>query len=645
MTRTRSRAQTRKLIRQIRSQTQTQIIPFKPTSTSKTISAALKLVDSKKQNLKKAYDDLQSHSSHLSSFPLSWQDLDSHFTTIQNSLSQRFLHLQSLESQFQKNHNDPSTSPSKLPNPKPKNSNFTSIPNNPSTSPSKLPNPKPKNSNFSSIPNDPSSSSNPKSSISHLEALSLLCKNNDGKGLRDFVKENFNDRVIIKDELQIAFKSASNPANMVLDAIDGLFCGNVMVDRKDSRLTKRSCNFLFQQLRVFSPYVSFDVKEKAKKLFNEWKVNLNDSHEPSWSMAFLQFVAVYGFLVDLNDAELAAYSTTASGDLGEIPELFQVIALSDRVQGVIQKLIERGKHVLAVKFIFHFKLEDKTPPVPILKAFVNDAEQQAKRLAAEGKSLNERTSRQIHSLKSVIKVIETYNLDSEFPRASLEKRIDELNKKFLVGVKPTAPAFAANPHQHQQQLSGLERHLTSIPFGPPPVLNNVGGANSTIHQYRQQLLPRFQSTSLLPDHPNPYMSMPPPTMSFGMKAPTPTVSSYTGPSTGPYGFGGVPKAPTPSSNLDQVGSHPNSAQPQVFSGYYAPMAASGNLNQGGSHPNASVPQVMPAYYAPTGPSPNLHQGSSHPNPSEPQVMPGNYDRPPASGAYGLQQYYGTSYPQ
>ncbi|MCI03894.1 frigida-like protein, partial [Trifolium medium] len=103
---------------------------------------------------------------------------------------------------------------------------------------------------------------------------------------------------------------------------------------------------------------------------------------------------------------------------------------------VIQKLIERGKRVLAVKFIFHFKLEDKTPPVPILKAFVNDAEQHAKRLAAEGKSLNEITSRQIHSLRSVIKVIETYNLDSEFPRASLEKRIDELNKQFSVGVKP-----------------------------------------------------------------------------------------------------------------------------------------------------------------------------------------------------------------
>jgi hypothetical protein len=320
MTRTKPKSRTRKRAisfnnsfkpEQKRDQTMTIIT----TTTSETISAALKLVDRKKQNLKKAYDDLQSHSSNFSSFPLSWPDLDSHFTKIQTTLSQRLLHLQSLESQFQQNQNDPLTSPSKLPDPKPKNSNF------------------------SSIPNDPSSSSIPKSSISHLEALISFCKNNDGKGLRDFIKENFNDRVVIKDELQIAFKSASNPANMVLDAIDGLLGANVMVDVKESRLIKRSCNFLFQQLRVFSPYVSSDVRKKAEKLFNEWKVNLvNDvhepsCHEPSWDMAFLQFAAVFGFLVDLNVGELAAHCATAAAAHNEIPELCQIIALSDKVEG------------------------------------------------------------------------------------------------------------------------------------------------------------------------------------------------------------------------------------------------------------------------------------------------------------------------
>lgn len=285
-------------------------------ATSKTISAALKLVDNKKDNLKKAYDDLQSHSSLFSSFPLSWSHIDSHFTSIHNSLSQRFLHLQSLESQFQLNHNDPSTSPSKKPKPEPKVSNL------------------------SSFPNDPSSFSNPTTqngtvsvSVTHLEPLSKFCKESDGKGLRDYIGENFKDKVIIKDEIQKAFKCASDPAAMILDSMDGVFDANEMKDGKEPRLIKKCCEFLFQQLRVFSPYVSFDVKKKAKRLFSEWKVNLvNEITEPGWTMAFLHFVAAYDLLSELNVSELAAYSATAAAR-DELPELYQIIALSDRVPG------------------------------------------------------------------------------------------------------------------------------------------------------------------------------------------------------------------------------------------------------------------------------------------------------------------------
>lgn len=55
--------------------------------------------------------------------------------------------------------------------------------------------------------------------------------------------------------------------------------------------------------------------------------------------------------------------------------------------GLVQKLIDRGKHVLAVKYIFGFNLVDKFPPVPILKAHVNESEKLGRRLAHEGKSV------------------------------------------------------------------------------------------------------------------------------------------------------------------------------------------------------------------------------------------------------------------
>ncbi|KAK3199896.1 hypothetical protein Dsin_023311 [Dipteronia sinensis] len=67
-------------------------------ATLETIVSAIKQIDTKKDDLRKAYDDLQSNSSILSSCSLSWSDLDAHFTQIQNSLTHRFHLLESLQS-------------------------------------------------------------------------------------------------------------------------------------------------------------------------------------------------------------------------------------------------------------------------------------------------------------------------------------------------------------------------------------------------------------------------------------------------------------------------------------------------------------------------------------------------------------------
>lgn len=292
-------------------------------ATSKTISAALKLVDTKKENLKKAYDDLQAHSSLLSSslLPLSWSHLDSHFTSLHNSLTQRFLHLQSLESQPHNNNNpnnDPSPSPSKLPYPDPKVPNFPSFPNDPSSSSTQ-------NGTVSALP------------MSHAEALSALCKKMDGKGLRTYVVEHLKDKAVIKDELQSALKCASDPAAMVLDAMDGVVGANAMKDEKDLRLIKRSCNVLFQQLRAVNPYLSVEARKRAKRLFLEWKGSLVIEHnaDAMWAMAFLHFVAAFGLLDELTVNELATFSAMAAVN-DELPQLYQIIGLSDKVPGLVQ---------------------------------------------------------------------------------------------------------------------------------------------------------------------------------------------------------------------------------------------------------------------------------------------------------------------
>ena len=54
---------------------------------------------------------------------------------------------------------------------------------------------------------------------------------------------------------------------------------------------------------------------------------------------------------------------------------------------IVQKLIDKDKHILAVKYILEFNLADRISPVPILKACVDEAKKLGKRLFQEGKSL------------------------------------------------------------------------------------------------------------------------------------------------------------------------------------------------------------------------------------------------------------------
>lgn len=135
-------------------------------TTMKAISAAIKLIDVKKENLRKAFEHLQAHSSSLSSFTLTWSDLDSHFNSLQSALQDKFKLLQTLEYQ-----------------PPVKNSTNVGFPAR--------------------------------------SELKLLCENMDGLGLRKYLFDRPKEHEAIRVELRDAFGSAPDAAVMVLDAAEG----------------------------------------------------------------------------------------------------------------------------------------------------------------------------------------------------------------------------------------------------------------------------------------------------------------------------------------------------------------------------------------------------------------------------------------
>lgn len=220
------------------------------------------------------------------------------------------------------------------------------------------------------------------------------------------------------------------------------------------------------------------------------------------------------------------------------------------------------------------------------------------------------TARETHALKSVIKIIENHKLEFAYPRASLEQRIEELKRQKRIMKCPAAASAAKPPqnqqqqqpqhqhqHQHQQQpqhqkrkkqklkqqQGGVKHPQTSTPVGPASVVKSVNNGNSTIHQYQQH---NVHPSGVFPEHPNPYMSSP--DMPFGMVGPTPAIPPYTGPSAGPYGLAGVPVDPSGNSSLG--GSHLNSSELHMSSGYSDRASTYGGIGLQYYYPGSYYPQ-------------------------------------------------------
>jgi hypothetical protein len=189
-------------------------------------------------------------------------------------------------------------------------------------------------------------------------------------------------------------------------------------------------------------------------------------------------------------------------------------------------------------------------------------------------------NREIHTLKSIIAVIVNYKLESEYPRASLDQRIEQL-KGQDANMKDRTPASILNQHPLQQQRKRSMEHQqqqqneiklprTSTSVGPAAVLKNITGDNPTICQYQQ---PPVNPSGLFPEHPYPYIGSP--AMPPGMMGPTLTRPSYPGPSAGTYGFAGIPNPISPNLGGSRM---IHSAVPHIPSAYYDSNSTYGGIN-------------------------------------------------------------------
>lgn len=285
-------------------------------STVKSIETALNLVDAKKENLRKAFEQLQSRSSMLSSFNFTWTDLDSYFTSVQSQLLHQFSTLQALESsQTQKS--------------KPGKRKHTFLPE--------------------SVPARPE--------------LKSLCENMDGLGLRNYVMERPKERTAVRVELADAFKHSPDAGSMVLNAMEGFWDGN----QGSSRL-KAACVALLEELMRSGVEIGSEVRERAMAVAMEWRGKMEAVHSGNGGdgdeevkdegglerLGYLHLLAAYKLL---NDVEyyvnvLIDY-VVLGGRYRQTVDLCRMLGLESKVSGKLLTYLLMNHVIYQIYLIVH----------------------------------------------------------------------------------------------------------------------------------------------------------------------------------------------------------------------------------------------------------------------------------------------------
>lgn len=205
-----------------------------------------------------------------------------------------------------------------------------------------------------------------------------------------------------------------------------------------------------------------------------------------------------------------------------MPKLAVSLGLADEMPGMIEELISRGQQVDAVHFTHEVGLVDKYPPVPLLKAFLNDAKKAAASLLEDptntGRAAYLANRKEQSALRAVLKCIEEYKLESEFPSENLKKRLEQLEKtKTEKKRSPDVPANkrtrASNNGPMPPAKAGrlANAYVSSFPVTAPAFVRSPSHAQypARVSPYHSPPMYGSQSPVSPPYHYSPEAASPP----------------------------------------------------------------------------------------------------------------------------------------
>ncbi|KAM7278408.1 hypothetical protein ACFE04_005542 [Oxalis oulophora] len=321
----------------------------------------------------------------------------------------------------------------------------------------------------------------------------------DGKELQLFLNEQWSwkNHDILQSELFTVLQKSSNPPKLVLDAMQGFYPPHLKRDdfEFDRSVVINSCILLLEQLMRISPKIKPAVKNEAMILSSDWITKMKADVEV---LGFLLLVAAYGLANEYDAAKLLNYIEDVAPH-SQAPKLLRALGFGDKISGFIQNLVEKQQHVEAVKFVKEFELTAQYPIVSLLKSYLENSEKRVCVITNDKNTSiitkNEARERRISDVKNVLKCIEEYKLETEFPLSDvngLATLISNLEKKIAYSKSTLANPPCSNGPVPANDINTPTTPATKCPPNQAKVLNkNISRKKakvSDLHQARVESL-------------------------------------------------------------------------------------------------------------------------------------------------------------
>ncbi|RZC67547.1 hypothetical protein C5167_011237 [Papaver somniferum] len=279
------------------------------------------------------------------------------------------------------------------------------------------------------------------------QCLRQFCQDMDAKSLMNYIMEHKNYMGAVCGEIPVALKSAPEPAHLVLDLLKGFYpspgpaTSCVKESRRDSEdreCIHRSCLMLIESVAPLvlggDELLDHKTKRRAKVIADDWKFRLG-SCDPTCRNSsldvevFLKLLTVFKITTEIDEEELCKFVLAVSHRL-HIPDLCHSLGLTNKIPVLVEGLISRRRQIDAVHFVQAFKLEESFPPAPLLQTYLRDLRRdiQIKNTSSGGDVRIKKKAhmKELAAIKSVIKCIEKYKLEADYPLYPLRRRLIQL---------------------------------------------------------------------------------------------------------------------------------------------------------------------------------------------------------------------------